>query len=133
MLLWIADRLCAEVGGELPDRAGPNSLGSPAGCHDDLPSQDESLVETLKRALAKVAASVGGADEATEATERAVGAALDGAERVIRGELATGESGQLVMLMPSFVFLVTLPIVSQDEAIHLSRRASELAEEALRS
>jgi hypothetical protein len=60
--------------------------------------------------------------------ENAVGAALDGAELVIRGELVRGNADRLADLMPSFVFLVTLPIVDQDEALALSRRAAELVE-----
>lgn len=48
----------------------------------------------------------------------------------MRGELARGNANQLPALMPSFVFLVTLPIVEQDEALNLSRRASELLDGA---
>ena len=60
-----------------------------------------------------------------------MGAALDGVEMVIRGELVRGNAGQLPALMPSFVFVVTLPIVKQDEALTLSQRTSELIKGAL--
>jgi hypothetical protein len=52
--------------------------------------------------------------------------ALDGAELVMRGELIRGNGTRLGALVPSFVFLVTLPMVEQDEALALSQRAGEL-------
>jgi hypothetical protein len=55
-----------------------------------------------------------------------VGAALDGAESVIRGELLFGNADRLPALMPGFVFLVVLPVVDQDRALELSRRTEEL-------
>ena len=58
----------------------------------------------------------------------AVGAALDGAEMVMRGELVSGNAGQLPALMPSFVFLVALPVVTEDEALDLSKRMARLVE-----
>lgn len=45
----------------------------------------------------------------------------------MRGELVSGNAA----LMPSFVFLVTLPVVDQDRALELSRRAAQLVEGAL--
>ncbi len=95
-----------------------------------LSPQDESLVTTVRRGLAKVAAAAGAA-RSDGADQSAVAAALDGAELVMRGELARGNATQLPALMPSFVFLVTLPIVEQDEALKLSRRTSELIDGAL--
>jgi hypothetical protein len=47
----------------------------------------------------------------------------------MRGELLSGNAAQLPQLLPSFVFLVALPIVDQDRALELSRRTSELIEE----
>jgi hypothetical protein len=45
---------------------------------------------------------------------------------------ASGNDARLPQLMPSFIFLVALPIVEQDRALELSRRTSELIEEQLR-
>jgi hypothetical protein len=47
---------------------------------------------------------------------------------VMRAELARAHAKQLPDLLPSFVFLVTLPIVGQDEALELSQRAARLVE-----
>jgi hypothetical protein len=95
-----------------------------------LSPEDESLVAAIRRDLAKVAAAAG-AERRRSAPQGEVDAALDHAELVMRGELAGGNAEQLPALMPSFVFLVTLPIVKQDEALDLSRRTSELIERAL--
>jgi hypothetical protein len=95
-----------------------------------LNSEDELLVARVRRGLAKVAAALGG--EGSEgASGSAVGAALDGAEMVMRGELVSGNGAQLPALMPSFVFLVTLPVVDQDRALELSKRTARLVEGAL--
>jgi len=49
----------------------------------------------------------------------------------MRGELLAGDAERIAILMPSFVFLVVLPIVGQDEALALSRRTAQLVEELL--
>jgi hypothetical protein len=49
----------------------------------------------------------------------------------MRGELVSGNAARLPALMPSFVFLVTLPVVDQDRAIELSRKTARLVEGAL--
>jgi hypothetical protein len=134
-LLEIADQLCAALGfaddegaatesGPILSRREPERDAGP------LSVEDERLVVGMRNSLAKVAAAVG-AGRATGIPERAVGAALDWAELVMRGELACGRAAQLAALMPSLVFMVTLPIVDQDEAIELSRRTSALLERAL--
>lgn len=134
-LLRVADRLCAELGyadsEEEVDGARSPLGGSGGGVGEVLSPEDESLVATVRRALAKVAVAAGAARP--EADRSAVSAALDGAELVMRGELARGNATQLRALMPSFVFLVTLPVVEQDEALELSRRTSELIDGALGS
>jgi hypothetical protein len=86
---------------------------------DILNSEDELLVSRLRSALAKVAAAAGG--EAAGGSQDAVGAALDGTELVMRGELASGNVGLLPALLPGFVFLVALPVVDQDAALELSQ------------
>jgi hypothetical protein len=96
-----------------------------------LNSEDELLVAGMRRGLAKVAAALGGGNS-EGAGGIAVGAALDGAEMVTRGELVRGNAGQLPALMPSFVFLVALPLTDQDRALELSQRAQQLVEGARR-
>ncbi len=49
----------------------------------------------------------------------------------MRGELVMGNADRLPALMPSFVFLVVLPVVGQDRAFELSKRTSTLLEAAL--
>jgi hypothetical protein len=132
-LLRIADRLCAALGcadgGEPLPEAGPPIGGQRHGRSvGGLAPGDERLVLGIRRRLERVAAAVSAGGE-PRSPDRAVAAALDGAELVMRGELVCGRRARLATLMPSFVFLVTLPIVEQDEAIELSRRTSALIEE----
>jgi hypothetical protein len=128
-LLAVADQLSIELGyaegEEVPGAHSPlgGDEGPMAGM---LNTEDELLVARVRRALAKVAAALDG-DGA------AVGAALDGAEMVMRGELVSGNAARLPALMPSFVFLVALPAVDQDRALELSRRTARLVEGALDS
>jgi len=97
---------------------------------EGLSPEDESLVATVRRVLANVvAAAAAGRSEGADSS--AVAAALDGVELVMRGELARGNAAQLPALLPSFVFLVTLPIVEQDEALKLSWRTTKLVDGAL--
>ncbi len=86
----------------------------------------------MRRSLAKVAAALGD-DGCDGVSGRSVSIALDGAEVVMRGELAMGNAGQLPALLPSFVFLVALPVVDQGRALELSRRAAQLVEATLPS
>jgi hypothetical protein len=135
-LLRFADQLCAKLGfAEVTEevdaaepRAGVDACGGPG----VIGAEDELLVAAMRRALAAVAAAVASASGIRTA-QTPVSAALDGAEVVMRGELVSGNSENLPALIPGFVFLVTLPIVEVDEALHLSRRTSELVEEALGS
>jgi hypothetical protein len=129
-LLRVADQLSIELGYS----EGEEILGahSPLGGEDGvvvgaLDSEDEALVARLRRALAKIAAAIdAGADR--EANVRAIGAALDGAEMVMRGELVKGNAAQLPVLMPGFVFVVALAVADQDRALELSQRTSALIE-----
>jgi hypothetical protein len=130
MLLRVADRLGRELGyverWDVPGaRATP---GEGLASSQLLNSEDAALVARLRTALAKIAAALLNA-RSEHAPVPGVLAALDGAEMVMRGELVSGNAGQLPRLMPSFVFLVALPIVEQDRALELSRRTSELIEE----
>jgi hypothetical protein len=134
VLVEVMDVLCAELGylGGEADCSGPGSTlsGGGSAAAGPLAPEDEALVGTMRRGLARVAAAAGAA-KPESAPMRGVCAALDGAELVIRGELVSGNAERLPSLMPSFVFLVTLPIVEQDEALELSRRTSQLIEQEL--
>jgi hypothetical protein len=132
-LLAVADQLSIELGyadgEEIPDAHSP--LGGEGGTMAGiLNSEDELLVAGVRRGLARIAVALDG--EGPEgASGSAVGAALDGAEVVMRGELVSGNAARLPALMPSFVFLVALPVVDQDRALELSRRTERLVEGAL--
>jgi hypothetical protein len=132
-LLQVADQLSLELGyeggGVTPGECSSSS-GVQAAMVGILNSEDEQLVAELRRSLARVAAALGG-DGAEPTNDIAVAATLDGAEMVMRGELVMGNAAQLPALLPSFVFLVTLPVVDQDKALELSRRCEALVEEAL--
>ena len=134
LLIRVADRLCAELGevdfGEIPE-AG-STLGEQGVMAGILSAEDEWMVIDLRAALAKLAAGLS-AEGKPPHPPLAVRAALDGAEMVMRGELVNGKGEWLPKLLPSFVFLVALAVVDQDRALTLSRRATELVEEELRS
>jgi hypothetical protein len=91
-----------------------------------LSAADESLATGLRAGLARIVAALGSRRE--DPPGQAISTALDGAEMVVRGELLSGNGERLPRLMPSFVFLVTLPIVDQDRALELSRRTEELVD-----
>jgi hypothetical protein len=92
-----------------------------------LGSEVELTAGAMRRGLEKLAAALVPARPGADASQ-AVGTALDCAELVTRGELAQGNLKQLPYLLPSFVFLVSLPIVGQDEALALARRTESLVE-----
>jgi hypothetical protein len=100
------------------------TLGRPGTMSWVLSAEQESLVITLRAALATLATTLNG--EREDPSGEAAAAALDGAEIVMRGESITGRVGRLPRLMPSLVFLVALPVVGQDRALALSLRTSEL-------
>jgi hypothetical protein len=131
-LIQAAEQLCARLG--YPDaKETPPDLMAPGAVArrslaDFVHEDDVRLVADLRGSLARVAMAV--AAGRVEGLPREVGAALDGAELVMLGELVQGNQTRLLDLMPSFVFLVTLPIVEQDEAIELSRQASTFLERA---
>lgn len=126
-----------QIGGEVSRRSGTSgasgdpSFGSGTCLRTaaDLTPQEEEFVGALRLALAELA-SAAGAGSVEESSERMVKAALDGAELVIRGQLAMGSPQQLRVLLPSSIFLITLPIVEQDDALAISSRAVDLIEKA---
>jgi hypothetical protein len=126
----IVDRLCAEFGydgaiEELP----PSYLGRPYGSlfGDLLSPEEEELIAEARRTLARVAVAVGTEDH-EGAPEKTICLLLDGAEWVMRGELARGNP--LSAALPSFIYLVAVSALKQDEALALSHRASVLLEES---
>jgi hypothetical protein len=132
-LLRVADELCTELTQvDTADLPGPRSALAEGGVLAGiLDAEEESLVRELRGALVRIASALG-APTPEDPKARTIGAALDGAEMVIRGELLNGNARQLPDLMPSLVFLVTLPIVKQDRALDLSARTKDLVAQALR-
>lgn len=95
---------------------------------NSLGPAEEELIAAASESLARLARALRHRrDERVPGI--AVPALLTGAEQVMRSELATGNS--LSAVMPSFVYLVTLPIVDQDEALELSQRTASLLGQAL--
>lgn len=132
-LLHVAKRLSIELGyreGEAIDPAEEDRSGERGAMGGLLSAEDDLLARSMRRELTKVAnALVRSRPE--NVRQGAVGAALDGAEMVIRGELMSGRAAQLPVLMPSFVFLIAVPALDLDGAIALSRRTAEMVEQAL--
>lgn len=134
-LLEAVDRLGAELGcsegPEVVDDLRTPLGGASAAMGGILNSEDEEFVATLRRGLARIATALGAGGGAGHEQGNAVGAALDGAEMVTRGELIMGNGGQLPSLLPGFVYLVVLPVVGQDRALAVSERAQQLIGGAL--
>jgi hypothetical protein len=126
-VIQTADRLCADRGytggGETAVEARGPGMGEP------LEPEKEQLIAAVRQSLARIAAAVGAGR--AESADAAVGALLGGVELVLRRELTKGRSARLKELLPSFVFLVTLPIVEHEEARGLAARTSSLLEKAL--
>lgn len=127
-LAELADELCAELGypatGGVVDQPQPDE---PAALVFGglLSPEQEQLVATARRSLARIAAALG-VGRSKAISETTYQALLDGAALVMRNELAAGHP--VKDLMPSFVFLISLPLVDQDKALELSRRTSTLLE-----
>jgi hypothetical protein len=127
-LTRFADRLCAELG---YSEGEPVAVPTPAtALGEPLDPEEEQLIAAVSQILARIAAAVGAGDSEGIA-DTAIRALLGGAEVVMRSELIKGRPIQLTELIPSFVFLVTLPLVDHDEAQALAERASVLLEQAL--
>lgn len=128
----LADRLCAEFGYLPPPEEGNDANPASGETHlpmfAELPSrEDERLVASARRALVRIAAALE-ARHPKVVSDTAYRALFDGAEFVMRTQLAAGNS--ISALMSSFVFLISLPMVSQDEALELANRSTALLEEA---
>jgi hypothetical protein len=128
-LRQVAEQLCAEMSPATAlDVAGIEAIFD----GEDLMrgvfgTEDESLVRELRRALVRVAATLGA--DAEDAQLRRMRAAIDGAEMAARSEILAGNAWRLPHLLPSLVFMVSLSIVEQDRALKLSQRAAELVDQ----
>lgn len=130
-MLEVADQLCAELGyakrGQVP--GARSVLGVKGVMGGILTPEEEALARRMREGLARIAAALGFDGKGERA--RIVAVALDGAEMALRGELVSGNADQLPQLLPSLVFLITLPLVDQDRALELSHRTAELIAVAL--
>jgi hypothetical protein len=132
-LLDVLSALCDEVGsragGEDPhaDDAEPAGEWPPGAM---LSEEDEQLVAGLRGGLATLA---GALRVRLVQAPAAVRGALDGAELLARSEILSGRRERLPQLLPSFAFLVVLPLVGKSEALRISRRADALLERSGRS
>jgi hypothetical protein len=131
-LLGIVGEICSELGSGGRREwlsAAPPAFGARDGhwAGADLSQKDEALVAEMRKALAELAGAAGAASLA-EQRQLTTRTALDGAELMIRGQLAMKSPEQLRLLLPSFVFLIVLPILQQDEALAISRRVGEMVE-----
>lgn|GEM_PF-2439787 len=132
-LAEIGVRLCAEFGYALVE----DVLDEPPSPDDEartslfgnfLGPEDERLVAAARHSLVRIATALR-ARNSTGAPETAVAALLDGAELMMRSELAIGNPPSA--MMASLVYLVAMPMVEQEEALALSSRTSSLLEEAM--
>lgn len=124
----MVDRLCTEFG-------YPVATEEPAGAtlpsddprHNlfgiDLTPEQEALVLLARQNLNRFASALG-AEHPKMVSETTYNALLDGAETALRSELASGVP--ITRVMPSLIFLVALPMVSDEEALQLSQRTAAL-------
>jgi hypothetical protein len=84
--------------------------------------QDEQLVTELRAGLARLAERRSG--EPVEPL--ALQGALEGAEFVVRSDILSGQSARLPQRLPSFVFLVLLPLLGKPEALRAADQAARL-------
>jgi hypothetical protein len=128
-LLRIGDQLCSEL--KATGHADSAAQPLPPQCFDgmgNLSSEDELLVRSIRGSLEQMIFDLHASFPGNPPPR--VWNALDGAELVLRGELALGHLEEILPLLPSFVFLIASPMVEQDRALELSRRTSELVEDA---
>src|SRR5829696_1393409 len=113
-LLRVLNDLRSEVCAEIDDRQTDDEgvvQGQPLGALSD---EDEQLVASLREGLESLA---GRRQEQPARVALAVEGPLDGAEFVVRGDILMGQLGCLPKLLPSFVFLVRLPLSGKPEAL----------------
>jgi hypothetical protein len=92
-----------------------------------LEGEEEELVEELGRSLARLAAAAESSHPPEVPLPESVTlGSIGGAEWVMRWALEGGDRERLEVLLPDFVYLVTLPYLGQQEALRLSRRTREL-------
>lgn len=125
----VAEQLRAEfTDPEVAELPGIHStLREEGGVGGILDSGDEEIVVCLREFLAAIASTLSAGAE--DPPIRAIQAALDGAEFVIRAELARGNTEQILKFLPSFVFLVALLVTDQDQALRLSQRTVTVTDE----
>lgn len=125
----IADRLCAQLGFADSGLAAAAPFGDSCSAVGALRPREEWLVLRVRRCLEDLVAAAERSGSSHPAG--AARAALDGVETVMRGELLNGGIDRVAAQLPSFVFLVTLPILGQDDALALSGDTSQLVDEVL--
>jgi hypothetical protein len=84
------------------------------------------LAEEVREALARLAYAAQRAGDAEDEESPAVRAALDGAELLMRREIAMKRESAIGEHLPSFAFLVVIPALGRAGAMEISRRAEEL-------
>jgi hypothetical protein len=128
-LLGVVRELYEELGYSDAAVTGPSAgwrAVSQAGLWSSCDGED--LVPRLREALAKLAWIANGESEGEERERQAVRAALDGAELVMRGEIASNRPERIATHLPGFAFTVTFMGLGRERAIELSQRAAELIE-----
>jgi hypothetical protein len=135
-LLRALSELASEMGGERAaaqpwvGAAGPQveALGVKWPPSARLGEADEQFVRRLRGGLASLARSLP-AEPAVDVA--GVRRALEGAEFVTRREIRRGRAAGLPKLLPTFAYLVSLPLLGQAGALRVSKRATRLLDGAI--
>lgn len=128
-LLQALTELCEEVGegarGEKPDGGALARARQP---DERLSIDDEQLVARLRAGLATLATAAGSRGDEPDEVLATVRTRLDGAESVMCRKILIGQGERLPQLLPSFVFLVLLPLSGHAEALRVCMQAEHLLE-----
>jgi len=125
LLLDDLDRLCGGQGCRSP-RNQPLETSPFEGWppFETQAGVDGNLLAGLRAALARVAEEQGLKPHSDVSTVRAVRAVLDGAQLTARTELLSGNEEEVRRLIPTFVYLVVLPVAGENAARHAFERAA---------
>jgi hypothetical protein len=125
-LVAVVRELCDELGSAPGEDATDEErkLASSSELWKRLGGGEDGLAPRLRSELGRLAAiaiAIGDGEGS-----RAVRASLDGAELVIRGEIAARRLETLESHLPGITFTIALPALGRERALALSQRAAEL-------
>lgn len=124
LLLDDLNRLCMEPGGQASPAEPPEAAPFEGWPPMATAGATTHLLSGLRTALATVADAHGLDLQSDPSIRRGVRAVLDGAQLAARTELLIGDAEGVRRLIPTFVFLIVLPLAGESAAHRAHERAS---------